>query len=393
MTTRLYYEDCEALSFDATVRVCGSAGGLFEVWLDRSAFYPTSGGQPFDTGTIGGVRVVDVVDREGDVVHVIEAPLAPGTSVACVVDGPRRRDHMEQHTGQHVLSAAFEVVCGVATVGFHMGEEVCTVDLAREVTVDEIASAEVAANDVVRENRDVVIRIVPEAEVSALSLRRATARVGDLRIVTVTGFDVSACGGTHVRRTGEIGVIAVTAWERVRGGTRLTFVCGNRAVSALRQWRHVVHEAAHLLGSPALDVPSFVARLQEVQRETQRRVKVLEDEVAGLRGAALRGSAEVIGTVRAVLATIDEHDPAMLKKTAQTVAQGDMVVVLAGRGEPTPVVALRAGAAAFDAGTFVKSAAAAFGGRGGGRAELAQGGVTAAPDAIIALARSALHAG
>ena len=227
MTERLYYNDPYLTEFDALVIDVGDVGGRTGVVLDRTAFYPTSGGQPFDTGTIGGARVVDVVDKDdGSIVHVVEGEAASGLGapafalsatpgrrgselVSGRIDWGRRFDHMQQHTGQHVLSAAIDRVCGVRTESFHLGADAATIDLARELTTAEIAASEDAANDVVWADRPVTIRFVDAADAAALNLRKESVRIGTLRIVDVDGFDVSACGGTHVRRTGAIGVIAI----------------------------------------------------------------------------------------------------------------------------------------------------------------------------------------
>ena len=214
MTTRIYYDDGGTTTFAARVMGCVASGDHFEVTLDRTAFYPTSGGQPFDLGTLGAAAVVDVVERDDEVVHVVTAAIEPGTTVVGAIDAARRRDHMEQHSGQHILSAAFDRACGVPTVGFHMGSDVSTIDLAREVTAAGIEAAETAANLVIREDRAVRVRTVPADQVALLPLRRESTRSGPLRIVEVDDFDVSACGGTHVARTGEIGRVRVTTIEK-----------------------------------------------------------------------------------------------------------------------------------------------------------------------------------
>jgi alanyl-tRNA synthetase len=230
LTHRLYYTDSYLSRFDATVIEITSTAGRTGVVLDRSAFYPTSGGQPHDTGTLGEARVVDVFDRDdGAIVHVIEGPV-PSGAVSGTVQWDRRFEHMQQHTGQHVLSAAFQRACGVRTVSFHLGAETATIDLAREVTAGEIASAETAANEAIWKDLPVTIRFADAADAAVLPLRKETARTGSLRIVEVEEFDVSACGGTHVARAGEIGLVAVSGWERFKGGSRLEFRCGVRAL-------------------------------------------------------------------------------------------------------------------------------------------------------------------
>jgi len=235
MTHRLYYTDPLTRSFDAAVVACGTNEGKYCVVLDRTAFYPTSGGQPFDTGTLGGAQVTDVLDGDnGDVVHVTDQPLGVGTLVVGEIDWGRRFDHMQQHTGQHLLSAAFDRLFGVRTVSFHMGQEISTIDLAREVSLDEIASSERLTNEVIWDDRPVSLRFVPADQAAALPLRKESERTGELRLVEVPDFDLSACGGTHVPRTGTIGMVAVTASERFKGGTRISFACGGRAVRARR---------------------------------------------------------------------------------------------------------------------------------------------------------------
>jgi alanyl-tRNA synthetase len=231
VTTRIYFTDALANEFDATVVSSTADGDRFVVVLDRTAFYPTSGGQPFDTGTIGGVRVLDVDDTDADEIrHFVDAPLAVGADVHGRIDWPRRLDHMQQHTGQHVLSAAFDRLFRVRTTSFHLGTDVSTIDLAREVTPAEIAQAQLEANRVIWDGRPVTVRFVSEEEAAKLPLRKEPVKTGLLRIVEVTDFDISACGGTHVPHTGMIGAIVATGWERFKGATRLSFACGGRAL-------------------------------------------------------------------------------------------------------------------------------------------------------------------
>lgn len=392
MTTRIYYSDSRSRAFDAVVDSCVPAGDRFEVRLDRTAFYPTSGGQPFDTGRIDGVPVVDVIDRDDDgIVHVVTQPIVVGAHVQAEIDWERRRDHMEQHTGQHVLSAAFDATCGAATVGFHMGGDVSTIDLAREVSPSEIAAAEAEANRVIREDRPVAVRIVPADEVASLRLRRESTRSGPLRVVEIQDFDQSACGGTHVARTGEIGMVAVLASERVRSGSRLTFVCGARALAALQHLRDTAADVARLLGVAPADIGAHVARVQQAARHAERNAELLRRELATFRAERWRQAAEPVGRHRVVIRTDAGQDAAELKQLAQAVAaEPGLVVVLVAAGAPAPVVVARSADVNFDAGGFMKAATAALGGRGGGRPEQAQGGLAASPEAIEAFVRATL---
>ena len=210
MTQRLYYTEPYRTTFDGTVVSVEAAGDHLHVVLDQTAFYPTSGGQPFDTGTLGGAAVAEVIDRDdGAITHVVSGTLKAGEVVAGEIDWARRFDHMQQHTGQHVLSAAFDRLFGVRTESFHLGTAASSIDLAREVSAAELKKAEDDANRIVWEDRAVHIRFASAEEAAALPLRKESLRTGPLRLIDVEGFDLSACGGTHVARTGAIGVIAI----------------------------------------------------------------------------------------------------------------------------------------------------------------------------------------
>jgi alanyl-tRNA synthetase len=396
-TTRLYYTDPARLAFDARVLRCGPApvghAGAWAVYLDESAFYPTSGGQPFDTGQLGEARVLDVIeDDEGDVMHLVDRPIDAGTAVSGRVDAARRLDHRQQHTGQHVLSAAFVRTADVPTVSFHLGAAVSTIDLAREVTAAEIAAAEDAANAVVQENRPVTIRFVSSEAAAGLPLRKAPTRGGELRLIDVADWDLSACGGTHVASTGEIGPIAVAAWERFKGGSRLSFVCGARTLRALRELRDTVASAGRLLSVLPQELPGAIGRLQDEARELRRAQRDLQAELAGFRAASLAAAAESLGPHRGVLAAIPGADAAALKALAVAVAENPgLVVVLVSEARPALAVVARSAGVGVDAAGLFKALSARFGGKGGGRPELAQGGgLDAAPAEILDAARRAI---
>ena len=395
--TRLYYTDPALLTFEALVQRCAPAPashpGAFAVWLSESAFYPTTGGQPFDTGRLGDAKVVDVVEDEaGEVVHVVDRPLEPGTRVDGAVDAARRLDHRQQHSGQHVLSAAFVRTAKVATVSFHLGATVSTIDLAREVTPAEIAAAEDAANAVILDHRPVTIRFVSAEAAAALPLRKEPKRGGELRIIDIADWDVSACGGTHVRHTGEIGPIAVRGWERFKGGTRLEFVCGGRTLAAFRELRDAVTAASRLLSVLPHELSASIGRLQEEARDLRRSQKDLQTELAGFRAGALAASAETIGAQQAVLAAIPGADGNTLKALAvAVVARPGLVAVLVGDARPAIAVVARSADVGLDASALYRTLAGRFGGKGGGRPDLAQGGGLDAPaDAILDAARTAI---
>ena len=392
MTERLYYTDALLTSFDATVTSSGVVADRPFVVLDRTAFYPTSGGQPFDTGRLDGVGVVEVIDQEdGTIAHVVERAVASGAQVHGEVDWPRRFDHMQQHTGQHVLSAAFDRLFHVRTVSFHLGAGASTIDLAREVSPEEIARAVEAANRVVWEDRAVGIRFATPEEASRLPLRKEPTRTGPLRLIEIPDFDLSACGGTHVPRTGMIGMIAVTGWERFKGATRVAFACGGRALASHAALRDAVAAATRVLSVAPGELGPAIERIQAQSRDAARQIRQFQEETAAHRAAVFRSEAETIGPLRCVLRTVPGWDGAALKTLALAiVSEPGLVAVLIGEGRPLPVVIARSHDIALDANAWMRRASIDLGGRGGGRPELAQGGIDARADAIIAFARHTL---
>jgi alanyl-tRNA synthetase len=395
MTERIYYTDPYCASFEATVTQVLTHEGRPAVALDRTAFYPSSGGQPFDLGTLGAARVVDVVDRDdGVLAHVLDVPLDEGAHVTGAIDWERRFDHMQQHTGQHVLSAAFDRVLHNRTMSFHMSSDVSTIDLEREVLPDAIASAERDANRVVWDDRPVSIRFVTAEEAAALPLRKEPVRGGSLRIIDITDFDLSACGGTHVARTGAIGIIAVTGWERFRGGTRLTFVCGNRALRMFRTYRDAVTGSIRLLSVIPEELPGAIDRVQTEARDLRRTMKALQESLASHEAARFVAEAPVVNGVRLVARAIEGWDAAGLKAIAASAAAGESVAVaLFSTASPAVAVIARSREVKADAQAALKALVAEFGGRGGGKADLAQGGgLTGDVGRIVAAARTALEA-
>jgi alanyl-tRNA synthetase len=395
MTDRLYYTDPYAAEFDATVVSVAPVPGDDKrqaVVLDRTAFYPTSGGQPSDTGTLGTARVLDVVDEDdGRIVHVVEGAIQSGP-VRGTIDWPRRFEHMQQHTGQHVLSAAFDRSLQVRTVSFHLGTASSTIDLAREVTADEIARAEREANRVVWEDRPVTIRFADAVEAEKLPLRKESRREGVLRLIEVEGFDVSACGGTHVARTGAIGMIAVASSEKCKGGTRLEFLCGARALAGFHALGDSVAASVRLLSVLPAELPAAIERMQSEGRDLRRQLKDLQTRLAGHEAAALAARAEPVGSLRAVVAALDGWDANGLKTVAAAIAaRPGYAALLLSLPAPASIVVARASDLTLDSAAVLKQLTAQFGGKGGGRPELAQGGgLQGDVSAMLKAARSAL---
>jgi alanyl-tRNA synthetase len=376
MTTRLYYGDSFLTRFNATVREAGVLpDGRSFVVLDQTAFYPTSGGQPHDLGQLGATRVVDVLDRDEDsaIMHVVDDPLLPGACVAGEIDLARRVDHVQQHSGQHVLSAAFVHVCNAPTVSFHLGADTSTIDISATLDAAQIAGAEEEANRVVLENRPVAVRYASAEEAVRLPLRKESKREGTLRLVDIEDWDLSACGGTHVTRTGSIGGIVVTGWERYKGGTRVGFVCGLRAVRYQRSVRDVLTEATRALSVQTGELPGAVARLQAESREARQQARALTESLAKYEAQELAAGAEDVGGRRILVRVID-RDANGLKQLAQAVSALGPDTVLVSAARPALIVAARGASCAFDCKSLVASLIARFGGKGGGRPELAQAG-------------------
>ena len=386
VSERLYYEDAALLEFDATVVGVTDAEGRPGVLLDRSAFYPTSGGQPFDTGWLGDVRVVEVLeDEQGRVVHLVERPLESGLAVRGRVDRDRRLDHMQQHTGQHILSAALDRLSHARTVGFHLGAEVSTVDLDIPLSPEALAAAEAEANRVVWEDRPVAIRTVSEAEAAALPLRKEPERTGTLRVIEVEGYDFSACGGTHVARTGSIGLIAILSGERLRGGTRVEFVCGGRALRQLRVYRDAVAGCIRSISVAPADLPAAVARLQAEAKDQRKATRDLQERLAVFEAGSLAAAADLLpdGT-RQVVRAVEAADPGVLKAMALAIcAQPGFRVALFSSSTPRLVLVARSKDVKTDAAAVLRALFAEFGGKGGGRPDLAQGGGLEGPVATL----------
>lgn len=391
MTDRIYYTDPYLRTFDATVIRAFQHEGRPAVVLDRTAFYPASGGQPFDTGRLGAVDVVETIDVSDGPVHLLSAALAEGARVTGLIDWPRRFDHMQQHTGQHLLSAAFDRHLENPTVSVHMGAEVSSIDLAREASAAEIERAVDAANAVVWEDRPVTIRFVSPAEAETLSLRKDPARAGTLRLIEIENCDVSACGGTHVARTGGVGLVAVIGGERLRGGSRLTFVCGGRALRTLRTYRDAVADSVRALSVLPGEVPAAVERLLADAKTLRRTIQDLHDRLAVHEAARLMAGAETIGAVRVAAGALDGWGPPGLKAIASAaVGGGAACIAVVSQGS---IVVGRSADVKTDASAVLRQLIDRFGGRGGGKPEMAQGGgLTGSDEEIAAAARTMLQA-
>lgn len=372
MTHRLYYTDSYLREFDATVIDAHPRNAHVGIVLDRTAFYPTSGGQPHDTGTLNNLPVIDVLEDEEDrIVHVV-AEDVQGT-VRGTVDWSRRFDHMQQHTGQHILSQACLRALGAQTRAVHLGGEVSTLDLDRpEMSAEAVASAEDLANQIVFEDRPVLVREVEEADLVSLQLRRPPKKHGRIRVVEVEDFDRSACGGTHVRRTGEVGPIKIRRWERFKGGTRVEFYCGWRALRDYRWKNALTLELASQLTVKDAEVLGAVSRLAGQLRDRDRVLADVQDRLIDLE--ARQRLAQTPGPPYLVAAVVPEWTTAMVTAMAGRLAKADSTVAVLGSSEGHLVIA-RSADLDLDAAALLTQVVQQHGGRGGGRPAYAQGSV------------------
>jgi alanyl-tRNA synthetase len=387
MTERLYYTDAYLAAFDA--RVVERAEDGRRVYLDRTAFYPTSGGQPNDLGEICGVPVEDVVDEGERIAHRLARPLPAGSdAVTGAIDWPRRRDLMQQHTGQHLLSAVFEDVLGHATVSVHFGAESSTLDLAVDaLSADELRQIEARANAIVRERRPVVVSF--EDAAAARGLRKAAARTGTLRIVAVEGVDRSACGGTHVANTAEIGPIVLLRTERVRQATRIEFLAGDRVLRRAHADHEALARIARTLTVAPGEAPAAVLALTDQLKEAQGARKRLEEEALRRRAESLAAAAtpDADGVRRLTEAAADSPDA--LRALAQACAALPRTVFVGAAAGAPLVVAAASADSGVDAARAIKALLGEIAGKGGGSPRVAQASLADAATRDAALARLA----
>jgi alanyl-tRNA synthetase len=382
-TERLYYRDAYRTTF--TAAVVGRNDDGTHVYLDATAFYPTSGGQPHDLGALGGVPIVDVVDEGDRIAHVLAKPLdAKEATVGGSIDWSRRFDHMQQHTGQHLLSAVFEDLFGQHTVSVHFGPDYSTLDLDSElVTYQQLLAAEARVNEIVAESRAVMVTF--EDAASAAGLRKVSEREGTLRIVSIEGIDRSACGGTHVRSTAEIGTVLVRGTEKIRKGTRVEFVCGARAIRRARRDFESLTKIAGSLSASLDDAPSLVAAQADRLKEGDTARKKLDKDLATYRVRELYDAASPAADgVRTIVirnaAAMDD-----VRTLAQAAFDLAHVVIVGTVANPPSVLVASSEDSGVDSGRLIKERLTAAGGRGGGSPRLAQGSVptAAALDSLV----------
>ncbi len=384
-TVRLYHDDPLLLDFTATVIGHGALNGAPSVLLDRSAFYPESGGQMADRGRLGGAAIADVqVDDDGQVHHVLEggALLDVGASVVGGVDRGRRRVHMALHTGQHMLSRALTDLAFAATVSSRLGETTCTIDVDRE-TLDErlVAESEALVNAVIDDDAPIRAFFPTPAELASLPLRRAPKVTENIRVVAIGDLDVSPCGGTHCTRTAQVGLVRVLGIERYKGKARVTFSAGPRARRELWDEAGVLRDLGRAFTCGPRDVPTAVEKLRRELGSARESLGDARGRLADAAAAELAAAAANDPDHRAI-AVLDDLGVEILRRVAGRItALPEATAFLASRVEGGLAVMIsRGNASKIDCGSFLKRAAAAAKGRGGGRPEHAEGRLPADAD-------------
>lgn len=386
---RLYYDDAYATTFTARVIERLTHAGQPAVVLDRTCFYPTGGGQPADSGSIGGAAVLDVFTRPDDaaVVHLLAAPVA-ADEIACAVDWARRFDHMQHHTGQHILTQAFVQTAGTTTVGFHLSPDSVTIDLnTPRLTDADAARAEDLANQIVWDNRPVTAHLIDPDDAEGVRIRRMPDQLhtDGLRVIEVAGFDRTACGGTHVARSGEIGVIKVLRLTRRGDKTRVEFRCGGRALRDYREKNAVTNTLTAALTCGQAELPAAVERLQTELKTAFSALKTAAAQNLAAEAANLLLAAPERGGVRLAQAVFASRDSGDLRLLAGKLTETPGVVaLLAAGGAQAHLVFARSAELPHDMRAALAAAFTALGhGRGGGQPALAQGGGAAANQAQL----------
>jgi len=374
-----YLEDPYRVEFTARVKEAEAAGeDLCAVYLDRTCFYPDSGGQPDDRGTLGGMPVAGVAEGEKGVRHLVRGALRAGADVEGRIDWPRRFDHMQQHSGQHLLSRVFLAGWRLTTVSFHLGPEICTIDLEGSAPNEEkLLSAETRANEIVFKNIPLSCRVVAadEIETSGTLRSRLPEGVNRARIVEIEGFDSSTCCGTHVRSTGEIGLIKILGMEKTKGNARVHFICGVRAARDYAAKHALLVSVASGISTDWREIPRIVGKLAEEGREQRKRIEELGAELTRYRAIELSRPTGAAGGFDLIKKAFDAGDATSLRETAARIREAGGKIVLFGLAGAAPALIFACSQdVPLNMGELMKACAALMGARGGGGKDFAQGG-------------------
>jgi alanyl-tRNA synthetase len=395
MTERLYYNDSFLSEFRASVLDANELKrennhSTWAIRLDRTAFYPTSGGQPFDTGRLiteskSGVALESPVDdvfedEQGEIWHRVGKVVPPGAEVRGIIDMERRRDHIQQHTGQHLLSAAFIQLLTAKTVSFHLGDQISTIDLeASSLKAQDLIRVERLCNEVIAEDRPITVHYASREQAQQMGVRKLPEREGEIRLIDIKDFDLNACGGTHARSTGQIGGLLLRRTEKVKPGVRVEFVCGLRAVITARRDFELLSDSAALYPCAAVDLAANIAKQREDARQQQKREARLLEEIAELKSAQMLDQCSAGSTPKVIAELFPDRDSVFIKLLAQRLTRNAGIVALLGSSQSSPaLVFARSADMTPDMGTMLRELVTNVGGRGGGGKDFAQGGI---PDA------------
>lgn len=379
-TERLYFTDSDILEFSATVIDVKSGDRGDEVLLDQTAFYPTGGGQPNDTGRISDAEVIDVFESEdGLIFHLVKesGAIKPGQTIEGAIDRLRRLDHLQQHSGQHILSQAFVQACGAETRSFHLGAQTSTIDIELQSPADDhMRAAEEIANRIIFEDRPLRVHLVTEEEAARLPLRKETAVSGLVRVIEVEDFDWSPCGGTHAKRAGQIGLIAIKSFERAKRMTRVEFVCGRRSLLDYRKATDTAVSIAQMFSTERDAAPELVARMIQENKSLKKRQRDLLELAMKAEAAEMLAAANQAGDFKLIRAVFEDRDAEELRLLASKIVNpGPAVALLGSRdAQSARLVFARSQSLDFNMGALMAEACQALGGRGGGKGEMAQGG-------------------
>lgn len=379
-TRKLYFVDSGLLEFSAIVAGVKPSDRGDCVALDQTAFYPTGGGQPNDTGTLAEATVVDVFeDDEGTIYHVVDSAesLQPGKPVTGRIDRWRRRDHLQQHSGQHILSQAFVQACQAETRSFHLGSQISTIDIElQSPTPEHMRAAEDIANAIVFEDRPMQVHLVNEEEAARLPLRKESAVRDSIRVIEIENFDWSPCGGTHAARTGQVGMIAIRSYERAKKMTRVEFVCGNRALADYRLANNTAVAVARLFSCERDSSHELAARALQENRDLKKQVRELRELAMTAEAAELLAAAAPGDGFKVVTVVFQPRDFEEVRVLASKIVQREPSIALLATSDAKGgrLVFARSQSLDYDMGRLLAQACAELGGRGGGKPDLAQGG-------------------
>ncbi|EKN64349.1 DHHA1 domain-containing protein [Schinkia azotoformans] len=378
-TEKLYYQNQYIRSFTASLQKSDKdEQGRFYVVLDQTAFYPTGGGQPHDTGMINGVNVVDVEEVDGEIRHYIEKPIEAQKEFLCEINWERRFDHMQQHSGQHILSAAFDHLFSYKTVSFHLGKEICTIDIeTTNLSEDEALQAEKLANSIIQENRPIEAKWVRENELENYSLRKELSVLDNIRLVIIPDFDYNGCGGTHPKATGEVSAVKILHWEKQKKNIRVYFVCGNRVIQQLHEKHKVIQSLMTILSAPQEKLEETANRVLQNTKELEKIIDDLKMKFLDHEANQLINGAQEFNNQKLVKIIFTNRSMAELQQLGKTIAANTdniIALLLNEQNNKIQLVCSRSKDVNINMNNVIKQVLPLINGKGGGSDSVAQGG-------------------